>query len=401
MTRRSVLVLSHMYTRADEPVYGRFVEQQVLALAAHDDMRVIAPVPWVPRIAAPLSPRMKSLAEAPAAEVQNGIAVARPRFLQLPNAWLLAQSGRLMWQGIRETVEAEHAREPVELIHAHVAVPDGAAAALAAATLRVPWTLTIHGADVDTTIRRSDALRRLVVQTCDAADVTMVVSTSLRDELVEAGAQPDGIAVVANGIDPDEMEGIRPAGELADGRWIVAVGNLIRRKAFDDLIRAVSFLAPAYADVRVAIVGDGPERARLEALVDELHLKGRVTFFGKQPPERTHRIIAAADVFVLPSWREAFGIVYLEAMALGRPVVACRGTGIGIPDVIEDGVTGLLVEARHPDGLAAAVRRLLDNAEQAREMGQRAREVALGRYTWEANAEAVHGIYESLLAGRS
>lgn len=399
MTRPSVAVLSHMYPRVDEPVYGRFVEQQVGALAEHCDVRVIAPVPWVPPLGSSLSPRWRALASAERAETRGGVPVRRPRYKAFPRAFLLAKSGALMWRGVRGTFEAEQARRPIDLIHAHVAVPDGAAAALASRHVGVPWVLTVHGADVDTTIGRSPALRKLVVDTCNAARAAMVVSTSLRDELTEAGVRPSQLTVIANGIDPEEMEAAPPAGELARGRWIVAVGNLIPRKAFDDLVRALSRLAPAYDDVSLAIVGDGPERGRLTALVDQLGLTSRVVFFGKQPPGRTQRVMAAADVFVLPSWREAFGIVYLEAMALGRPVIACRGKGIGISDVIEDGVTGILAEPRHPDGLAAALRRVLDGPEQAREMGLRARAVALERYTWARNAEAVARVYERVLSG--
>ena len=386
----SVLTISHLYPRSDDPVYGRFVEQQVVALTQSDEMRIVAPVPWVPPLAKGLSERWRSLSAVEPADVRSDLRVLRPRFVSLPRAILLASSGMRLWAAIKETLETEHARRPIDLIHAHVAVPDGAAGALAAKHLGVPLVLTVHGADVNTTLSRSPALHRLVVDTCNAADMTIAVSTRLQTELIDAGVFPDHVRVVANGIDPDEMAAIRPGGELADGRWVVAAGNLVNSKGYDDLIRALSRLAPAYDDVRVAIVGGGPERNRLEKLARDLHQKERVVFYGRQSPERLHRLMAAADVFVLPSWREGFGIVYLEAMALGRPVVGCRGQGIS--DVIEDGVNGLLVEPRHPDGLAAAIRRVLDDPDGAREMGRQAAELVMSCYTWESSAAAVPAV---------
>jgi glycosyltransferase involved in cell wall biosynthesis len=390
-----VLTISHLYPREDDPVYGRFVEQQTLELAKLDDVRVIAPVPWVPPLGAKLSAKWASHAAIDGAEARGGLRVLRPRYVALPRGFLLASSGRRLWSSIRQTLDAEWAKRPFDLIHAHVAVPDGAAGVIAARYFGVPLVLTVHGADVNVTLVRSPALHDLVVDTCNASDTTITVSTRLATELEEAGVRGGLLEVVANGIDPDEMAQVTPAGELASGRWVLAAGNLVNSKGYDDLIRAVSLLAPAYEDVRVAIVGSGPERHRLERLARELHLKDRIHFYGKQPPERLHRLMAAADVFVLPSWREGFGIVYLEAMALGRPVVGCRGQGIA--DVIEDGVNGLLAEPRHPDGLAAAIRKVLDDSDSAREMATKAQELVMTEYTWQVSAARVHQVYDKVM----
>lgn len=398
MDAYEVLVLSHLYPRSDDPVYGRFVEHQCLALAKLDSLRVIAPSPWVSRGLDMLSPRWRSLATVPRAEVRSDLRVLRPRFVALPHALLFASSGARLYRGIKETVEAEHARRPVDLIHAHVAIPDGVAGVMVARDIGVPVVLTIHGADINTTLYRSPRLGELVVETCDAADVTIVVSNRLASELIEAGADGARLRVVANGVDTEELDEARPGGELAGGRWIVTAGNLTNTKGFDDLIRAMALLSPAYDDVRLALVGDGPERSQLRSIARELHVKDRVVFYGKQPPERLFRLMAAGDAFVLPSWREGFGIVYLEAMALGRPVVGCRGQGIS--DVIEDGVNGLLVDLRNPDGLAMALRRLLDDPAAAREMGERAAALVREKYTWDASAAKVHEVYREAVQAR-
>jgi glycosyltransferase involved in cell wall biosynthesis len=103
------------------------------------------------------------------------------------------------------------------------------------------------------------------------------------------------------------------------------------------------------------------------------------------------------DVFSLPSWQEGFGIVYLEAMALGKPVIGCKGEGI--EDFVVDGETGLLVEPKNPDQLADAMEFLICNPEKARTMGENARQFVLQNYTWEKNAEKMIDIYRNVTHG--
>jgi glycosyltransferase involved in cell wall biosynthesis len=120
-----------------------------------------------------------------------------------------------------------------------------------------------------------------------------------------------------------------------------------------------------------------------------------VEFVGRVPHIRALQYIAAADVFSLPSWSEGFGIVYVEAMACGKPVIACRGEGP--EDFVEHGKTGLLVKPRDVDNLVEALDFLLSNPEEARAMGERARKVVLENYTWEKNAEKIVKVYKELL----
>ena len=107
------------------------------------------------------------------------------------------------------------------------------------------------------------------------------------------------------------------------------------------------------------------------------------------------RHMALCDMFCLPSWEEGFGVVYLEAMAHGKPVIACRGEGI--EDVVTDGETGLLVKPRDVDSLAEAIRFLLDHSDKAKTIGEQARSLVLENYTWEKNAERTLRVYKEVL----
>jgi glycosyltransferase involved in cell wall biosynthesis len=105
--------------------------------------------------------------------------------------------------------------------------------------------------------------------------------------------------------------------------------------------------------------------------------------------------MAIADIFSLPSWREGLGVVYLEAMAHGKPVIACEGQGIAA--VVEDNSTGLFVKPNDVETLARAMNSLLENPQRGHEIGERAKKLVLGSYTWEKNARRYIEIYEELL----
>jgi phosphatidylinositol alpha-1,6-mannosyltransferase len=137
--------------------------------------------------------------------------------------------------------------------------------------------------------------------------------------------------------------------------------------------------------VRLIIVGDGPERANLEGLAAELNLSERVKFAGAVPKEELPTYYAAADVFAMvprsgPDGVEGFGIVYLEANLLEKPVIGSR-TG-GVPDAIIDGKTGILVDAGDVNGLAEAIRTLNNQPALATSMGRRGRERVLEQFSW-------------------
>lgn len=152
---------------------------------------------------------------------------------------------------------------------------------------------------------------------------------------------------------------------------VLAVARMYPRKRLDDLLRAARTLRPRIPGLRVRIVGEGPESARLRRLAQELALADTVTFLGEIPRQALAVEYVGADCFCLPTVQEGFGIVFTEAMAAGLPVVACRAAAV--PEVVEDGRTGLLVSPRSPEELAMAMEKLLTSAALRRELGDNGR----------------------------
>lgn len=250
---------------------------------------------------------------------------------------------------------------------------------------------------------RPTAASRRMLRTILGADAFAATSGELAAELAAAGVPAGRISRVPNGVDPDRFTpGVAmrlPAGRarlgLAAGPLLVAVGRLDPQKDLGSLLAALPEILPAAPAARLLILGEGPERAALEAAARGAGLGERVLFRGLVPDVVPY--LQAADVFVLPSRAEGMPNALLEAMAAGLPCVSSRVGGA--LDLITPGRNGLLVEPGDPAALGAAVRWLLERPAEAAALGRAARETVLEGYTLAAAAERYLAIYRGLCRG--
>ena len=241
-------------------------------------------------------------------------------------------------------------------LHAHFALAPATIAWLASRMMSldgppVGFSFTIHGFHdfVDPAETRLDLKAKAAAAVVCISDFTRGQLFLNSDPAVWPRAQ-----VIRCGIDLAAWQFAARARD-ATAPTIMALGRLSAEKGFGILIEALVQLS----DVKLRLVGDGPERAALTALVDRLDLADRVTFVGELPPEQVRAELRAADIFCLPSFSEGLPVSIMEAMAAGVPVVA---TWIaGIPELASDGVTALTVPPARADALADALRRLVDD----------------------------------------
>ncbi len=193
---------------------------------------------------------------------------------------------------------------------------------------------------------------------------------------------------------PAALEKIRR--RFGPGPWLLFVGRLRHYKGIDVLLEAMLRLPPR---VKLWVIGTGPMGPRWQARARELGLEGRVHFLGEVMGRIVEAFYAAADLFVLPSTSraEAYGVVQMEAMAAGTPVV-CTELGTGTSFVNLDGVTGRVVPPRDPDALAQAIRELLEDDERRARMGRAARERALEEFSADRMVERVFRVYRDILS---
>jgi N-acetyl-alpha-D-glucosaminyl L-malate synthase BshA len=285
--------------------------------------------------------------------------------------------------------------EKLDLFHVHYAVPHTMSALMAKQALgtRAPRLLTtLHGTDV--TLLGSDSLFRPLTQLAvHASDGLTAPSRWLADVArTTLGLPADvGIDVIPNFVDANLFSPGPPTGRSTT-RVLTHVSNFRPIKRVDDVVRVFAAVR-SQARVRLELVGDGPERPRVEALVRELGIEHDVRFHGETPD--LVELYRASDVFLLPSASESFGLAALEAMACGVPVVAADVGGV--PEVVVDGETGFLAAVGDVQGMARHVRLLLGDERLHARVSAAARRHAESHFQIEPAIDRYEAAYRRLL----
>jgi len=284
----------------------------------------------------------------------------------------------------------------LEVLHVHYAMPFAASAYLARQLL-APRPLgvvtTLHGTDI-TVVGIEPAYFRITQFSIQSSDRVTAVSKFLKDRTDETFGITKPIEVIYNFVDPAVFAPRRRSGlRLAPphSRVLMHASNFRPVKNIPAVIRVFSEVRKRL-QAKLVMVGDGPEKAAAEQLARELRIERDVLFLGNQ--DCMEELLPLADVFLLPSSSESFGLVALEAMSAEVPVVASNAGGL--PEVIDDGVTGYLHDSGHIDGFVASVLRLLTNEPLRRAMGRRARRVARERFNVDEMVSRYIQVYDSL-----
>jgi teichuronic acid biosynthesis glycosyltransferase TuaC len=391
-----VAIVAEYYPRTADPTLGIWAHHQ--ARAARDagaDVRVIVLHRPVPPLAAVRGLRSGSVRSAvgatrtatsqPSTATLDGISVRYLRYLSPPRGRTYASWGAWAAPLLGRALRRMRVEFPFDLIHAHYAVPAGDAVRRAAPD--VPLVVSVHGGDV----LGAHAEAPAVSATFAHARLVLANSAGTARRCYDRGAR--GVQVVHLGTDPPATAAPAPATPT-----LVTVAHLIERKHIADVIRTVALLAGAWPQLRHLIVGDGPERAALEALATSLGVADRVAFLGRLAPGDAVATGRRASVFVLPSTDEAFGVAYVEAMAAGVPAIGCRGED-GPEEIAAAGGGIVLVAPRDPSALASAVDALLSDGARLARLRASARETVLGSFTWERCGRQTVAAYQEVLRG--
>jgi glycosyltransferase involved in cell wall biosynthesis len=292
----------------------------------------------------------------------------------------------------------ETARGGYDIVHAHYLLPVAAFALIPSAWRRKPLVITAHGTDIFTGTRR--AWRPWIVRALKRACRIIVVSHFLAERLAEnfgVTPTPGCDLLIANmGVDtalftPGDRDALKRAAGLPVGvPHLLFVGNFVEQKGVTDLARALVLLAENAVDFRATLLGHGPEMHEVAGIVEPLG--ERVRFRTVVSHEALVDVFRSADLFVLPSRREGVGLlVCLESLSCGVPV-ACGRAG-GLPEIVHDGVNGVLFEPNDPAGLAETLQGLLGDPERLAALAAAARDSAL-LYSEASQAEKVFRVYQ-------
>jgi len=215
-------------------------------------------------------------------------------------------------------------------------------------------------------------------------------SAATKEQLTAGGIE--GVEVVWNGVPAASLRA-----PLSSTPTIVFAGRLVPEKGVDALVRAFARVVPRIPGARLLLAGDGPERERIQELIDELKLSTHVALLGHLPAAEMERHFAAAWVQAVPSrWAEPFGLTAVEAMMRGTAVVASASGGLA--EIVRDSETGFLVQPDNVDALASALLKILGDRDMAERMGMNGREVALTHFSQATFVNNLLRLYEEILS---
>jgi glycosyltransferase involved in cell wall biosynthesis len=382
----NALVYTSLFPSPRRPLQGLFVSELALALAGIAGVRVVKPVVAHQNPGEILS-RTRSYLYGGILPVEAPLSVNVPRFFKGTDARLMALGSRAAF---RRSCEGW-----ADVVHAHFAYPDAAAAAILASRFALPLVVTVHGSDLNV-LAASTARRRRVQRTLRGAAAVIAVARDLGRKVANLGVPEDRIHHVPNGVDLQKFspgardEARNRLGLPSRGRLILAVGNLVPVKAYDRLIGALPHLEP---DTCLLLAGGGPQRESLAQLASALGVSGRVRFLGPVPHEVLVDCFRATDILAISSHSEGWPTVIHEAMACGIPVVA-NPVG-GIPEALAAPGLGILTNGNSPEAMANGIRQAF-----ATDWDPSVLVAAASAHSWKEIARRHLAIYEQVLCER-
>jgi glycosyltransferase involved in cell wall biosynthesis len=389
-----VAIVAEFYPRAADPVLGLWAHRQ--AIAARDagaDVRVLVlhrPLPSIAQARSGARQAAQALAGAlaqPLHATLDGIDITYVPFLAPPRPTTYGSWGRWAAPPLAVALRALRRRFRYDLVHAHNAVPAGEA--VRRAGLVAPFAVSVHGGDVFHTAPGSPAGAEAVRAALGRARLTIANSAGIEQRCRVLGARETRVVRLGTDLPPRRAEPYpRPT--------VVTTGHLIARKRHADVLRAVALLGDRHPDLRYLVIGDGPERERLQALAAELGVADRLELAGQLPGDEALRRTRRATLFAMPSTDEAFGVAYVEAMAGWLPAIAAQGEP-GPQEILAQGGGLTLVPPADPPALAAAIGALLGDPRRLERDGEQARATVERAFSWTACGAATIAAYEAVL----
>ena len=276
----------------------------------------------------------------------------------------------------------------LDLLHVHYAIPHSVSALLARQMLashgrRLPFVTTLHGTDI-TLVGLDRSYLPITRYSIQESDGVTSISNYLKEKTIESFAVTNAIEVVTNFVNCDIYTPISDEAQRADARRRIAaqheailmhLSNFRPVKRVVDVVKIFARVAKEMP-AQLVLIGDGPDRSAAEWLAHDLGIQSRVHFLGKQ--ERVNELLPLADLLLMPSELESFGLAALEAMACKVPSIATRVGGV--PELIDDGETGLLYEVGDVEGMAEGALNLLRTPDRLNAMREAGRRTAQKRF---------------------
>lgn len=353
-----VLILSRLYPNDVDPTMGIPIEEQVKSLSRRCEVKVVSPKSYFPPINLFKNWYKKRLV--PKYQVRNEIEVYYPRYFWLPYRRFFLGGIFYFLGSIFTVLKIKMMGFDFDVIHTYFSYPDGFAAVLIGKCLKKPVVI-IEGMSYFTSMMESPFCKPQIVFAIANSKKVICETHAQKKKLTSyKGIKDEKIAVVQKGVNLKRFKlSLRPPNQFP--KRILFVGLLIPRKGIIQLINAVSRVIDMGYNLILDVIGEGELAQQVKEKVRILGLEKQVTLLGAKPNEEVAKYMQNCDLFVLPSFAESFGVVLIEAMACGKPVVT---TYCGGPEDIVTKETGILIQPGDENALVEAIKYVLDNPQE-------------------------------------
>lgn len=278
-----------------------------------------------------------------------------------------------------------------DIIHVHW-IHNGLIALICQLVFKKPVILTAHGPDINY-LQEGGLIAKVARFILKKVDKVITVSDSIKKKVIAFGASADKVITIPNGV-PDQNTFLNLPPKDGVDYSVLFVGRLVPQKNVQFLLKAINLLKNKLPEIKLVIVGDGPQRGKLEDYVRKKSLEKQVSFEGAKPREKIYDYFQKADLFVLPSTIEGLPIVILEALAAGKPIITTPVEGV--PEIIKNGENGLIVESNDVNELANSVIKLFEDKSLRDRLIANSRKTIRKKYNWADIAQHTKDIYKTV-----
>jgi len=400
-----IMVLSHMYPNNVNKSTGLFIHNQIKTLMKRGcNIEVISPIPFSPCFLW-FNNKWKRYGNIWTSSTYEGVPIICPRYLRIPTRYFWSFSCLTMFRAVSKITNNIIEYFKPDLIHAHNVTPDGYVALKMGNKYNLPVVCSLRGSDINNSPYYGMGTNVLTRRVISEADQIVSVSNGLKKRAEKIAKPKRDIQVVYNGCDSnifkyDEETRYEYRQKLKISKndiVVIFVGDLSTSKGILELLEVFRRLKDKHLGLHLVLVGEGKMYAEISRRITNESID-RLYLVGRQEHLQVRNWLCAADIFVLPTYAEGLPNAMLEAMACGLPAVATRVGGI--PEVLEDGYNGILINEKDAESLQAGLEHLILNTEKRDQMGYNARRKVENLFTWIRNADDMMDVYNEVLENR-
>lgn len=397
-----ILVISQMFPCKRHPTSAIFFANLMKELALKvSRLIIVTPRVYIPKFLTKINKRWSKWYLDPMITNENGIEIIRPYFLSLRGLSYEGINGILMYFSLFNLLKNMITTRKIELILGYNMIPEGIAAVCLAKSFKLPVGFWAIGSDVNDFAKYNRLNYYLSRKCVEGSNIIFTESKDLENKIRQYSTKPLNVKTFYKGIDVSNFRELPPKSNLLrrlglnEGRrYILFVGRLVYDKGIYELAQAFSIISKKYPDIDLILIGEEIEKENLVKKFNKEGIFNRVIFKGIVPYNEVAYYMKVSELLVFPTWAEGLPNVVMEAMAVGLPVIASNIDGI--PEVLEDGITGLSVPAKDVEKLTEAVIKLSEDKNLRGNCIRHGKELINGKFDVKKNVSILYALLQEV-----